>query len=103
MIKKVASALSEVFGRDNVYRLGGDEFAVYTYEDYRQTFESKIDKVKDMFEQQGIHVAMGGSFAQFGDKDYNSRKMEADKRMYDEKRRFYRDANDRRGRQGFIC
>ncbi|MCR4908427.1 MAG: sensor domain-containing diguanylate cyclase [Lachnospiraceae bacterium] len=100
MIKKVASALSEVFGHDNVYRLGGDEFAVYTYEDYRQTFESKIDKVRDMVEQQGIHVALGGSFAQFGDKNYNSRKMEADQRMYDEKRRFYRDANDRRGRQG---
>ncbi len=99
MIKKVASALSEVFGRDNVYRLGGDEFAVYTYEDFRQTFESKIEKVKDMVEQQGIHVALGGSFAQFGDKDYNSRKMEADQRMYEEKRRFYRDANDRRGRQ----
>lgn len=54
----------------------------------------------DMVEQQGIHAAMGGSFAQLGDKDYNSRKTEADKRMYDEKRRFYRDASDRRGRQG---
>ena len=99
MIKKVASALSEVFGRDNVYRLGGDEFAVYTYEDYRQTFESKIEKVRDMVEQQGVHVALGGSFTQYGDKDYNSRKMEADQRMYAEKRRFYRNANDRRGRQ----
>lgn len=97
MIKNVASALSEVFGRDNVYRMGGDEFAVYTYEEYRQTFESKIEKVRGLVEQKGIHVALGGSFAQYGDKDYNSRKMEADKRMYDEKRQFYRDANDRRG------
>ncbi len=99
MIKKVASALSEVFGRNNVYRLGGDEFVVYTYENYKETFESNIEKVRDMVEQQGIHVALGGSFAQQGDEDYNSHKMEADQRMYEEKKRFYRDANDRRGRQ----
>ena len=98
MIKNVASALSDVFGRDNVYRMGGDEFAVYCYEEFRQTFESKIEKVREMIAQKGIHVAIGGSFAQYGDKDYNSRKMEADKRMYDEKREFYRDDNDRRKR-----
>lgn len=97
MIKNVASALSDVFGRDNVYRVGGDEFAAYSYDEYRQTFESKIDKVKSMVIAKGIHVAMGGSFAQYGDKDYNSRKIEADKRMYDEKREYYRDNNDRRG------
>ena len=42
------------------------------------------------------HVAIGISFAQFPDPDYNSRKIEADKRMYEEKRRFYSDSNDRR-------
>ncbi|MBO4903995.1 MAG: GGDEF domain-containing protein [Lachnospiraceae bacterium] len=96
MIKNVASILSEVFGRDNVYRMGGDEFAVYSYDDYRQTFEDKIDEVRKRIAEKNIHVAIGISFAQFPDPDYNSRKIEADKRMYEEKRLFYSDSNDRR-------
>ena len=96
MIKNVASILSDVFGRDNVYRMGGDEFAVYSYDDFRQTFEDKIDEVRKRIAEKNIHVAIGISFAQFPDPDYNSRKIEADKRMYEEKRRFYSDSNDRR-------
>ncbi len=96
MIKSVASCLTEVFGRENVYRVGGDEFAVYVYEDDRKIFEGKIEKLRTMVAEKGHHVAIGYSYTENGDPDYNSRRIEADNRMYDEKREFYRDDKDRR-------
>ncbi len=35
------------------------------------------------------HVAIGYSYAETGDGDFNARRIEADNRMYDEKRRFH--------------
>ena len=44
----------------------------------------------------GAYVAIGYSYAEGGDPDYSARRIEADNKMYDEKRRFYSDMNDRR-------
>ncbi len=96
LIKTVASCLVEVFGFENVYRMGGDEFAIYSCEDSRQEFERQIDKVRTMVREKGAYVAIGYSFADGGDSDYNARRAEADKKMYNEKREFYRDGHDRR-------
>ena len=96
LINAVASNLTEVFGYSNVYRMGGDEFAVYAYEDSMEELEEQIEKVRSGVESKGIHVAIGCSFADGGDPDYGARKAEADQRMYDEKRAFYREGNDRR-------
>ncbi len=96
LIKSVASCLKEIFGKENVYRMGGDEFAVYVYDDSTQKFEGRIDQLRAMARDKGYQVAIGYSFAEKGDPDYKSRKLEADNRMYDEKREFYRDGNDRR-------
>jgi diguanylate cyclase (GGDEF)-like protein len=98
MIINVASCLSEIFERENVYRLGGDEFAVYTEDENRQLFEEKIEKFKTLSEERGCHVAIGYTYVQDGDPDYNARKIEADNRMYDEKRKFYSNEKDRRKR-----
>ena len=96
LIKDVASCLSLIFGRENVYRMGGDEFAIYALDESKQEFEARVERVRTMIDKNGYHVAMGYSYAQDGDPDYNSRKIEADNKMYDEKREFYRDDNDRR-------
>ena len=96
LIKSVASCLTEVFGHKNVYRMGGDEFAVYTYEERIEDLINKIEKVKNMVVQKGRHVAIGYSYAQGGDPDYRARKTEADNKMYDDKREFYSNGNDRR-------
>ena len=96
LIKTVASCMTEVFGDENVYRLGGDEFAAYAYEDSRQEFETLIEKVRSMVTEKGFYVAVGYSYAEAGDPDYNARKSEADAKMYEEKRSFYREGNDRR-------
>ncbi|MBO4901715.1 MAG: sensor domain-containing diguanylate cyclase [Lachnospiraceae bacterium] len=96
LIRMVASCLTEVFGHENVYRMGGDEFAIYVYEESRQILEKKVETVRSMISGKGANVAIGYSFAEAGDPDYNARRAEADGKMYDEKREFYRDANDRR-------
>ncbi len=49
-----------------------------------------------MVSEKGYYVAIGYSYVHDGDPDYNSRKIEADNRMYDEKREFYRDDKDKR-------
>ncbi len=96
LIRTVASCLTDVFGHENVYRMGGDEFAVYAYEDSALGFERHIEEFRLAISGKGAHVAVGYSFADGGDPDYNAMRVEADRKMYDEKRRFYRDGNDRR-------
>lgn len=100
LIKSVSSSLTEVFGRKNVYRMGGDEFAVYVYDDSRQEFEDSIERFRAIVKEKGHYVALGYSYADDGDPNYRSRKIEADNRMYDEKREFYRDDKDRRKTHG---
>ncbi|MBR4529947.1 MAG: diguanylate cyclase [Lachnospiraceae bacterium] len=91
LIRTVASCLTDVFGTENVYRMGGDEFAVYSCEDSKEEFERKIGRVRELLAAEHTHVAIGYSYAEAGDADFNARRIEADNRMYDEKRRFHRD------------
>ncbi len=96
LIISVSSCLTEIFGNRNVFRLGGDEFAVYTADDTKQAFEKKVEELRTMVTEKGYYLAMGYSYAPEGDSDYISRKIEADNRMYDEKRKFYSNEKDRR-------
>ncbi|MCR4764459.1 MAG: diguanylate cyclase [Lachnospiraceae bacterium] len=96
LIKSVASCLTEVFGHENVYRMGGDEFAVYAFDGSGQAFEEKMAILRRMIAGKGHHVAVGSSYAAGGDADYNAHRLEADNRMYEEKRAYYRAGNDRR-------
>ena len=96
MIKTVATSLMEVFGKKNVYRMGGDEFAVYTYQDTLQEFEEAVERIKAVISQKGIQAAIGYSYAAGGDPDYNKHRIDADNRMYEEKRKFYSEGHDRR-------
>ncbi len=99
MIKTVAACLMEVFGNKNVFRMGGDEFAVYTYPESLQKFEETVEKIKVAVAQKGIQVAVGFSYAAGGDPDYNKHRIDADNRMYEEKRKFYSEGHDRRKAQ----
>ena len=99
MIRAVAACLTDVFGTENVYRMGGDEFSAYVHTDTEDEFEDKIADIRSRIRAIGVHAAIGYSFAKSGDPDFNARRIEADNRMYDEKREFYRDAHDRRNRR----
>lgn len=96
LIKTVVSCLCEIFGNDNVYRMGGDEFAMYSFDKSQTAFDDKINRLREMIAQSGANVAIGCSYTENGDPNYNARRIEADNRMYYEKRAFYRDGKDRR-------
>ena len=98
LIKTVSDCLIDIFGSGYVFRMGGDEFAIYVFADTLEEFEDKIKRFEVMIADKGYHVAIGYSFAPGGDPDYNAHKIEADNRMYDAKRRFYSEGNDRRRR-----
>ncbi|MBR5116881.1 MAG: sensor domain-containing diguanylate cyclase, partial [Lachnospiraceae bacterium] len=55
LIKSVASCLKEVFGEENVYRMGGDEFAVYAFDETREAFDRKIERIRSMVRERGRH------------------------------------------------
>ena len=96
LIKTAAACLAKVFGTQNVFRMGGDEFAVYAYEESKEGFERLIVKLNSALSEKGVRMAIGYSFAEGGDPDYKDRMLEADNRMYEEKRKFYSEGNDRR-------
>lgn len=95
-IKETASALFDIFGTQNVYRMGGDEFAVYIYVDSEKELADKVQMVRDIIEPKNVSVSIGYSFAKAGDADYSSHRTIADNLMYEEKRKHYRNNNDRR-------
>ncbi|MBR4529299.1 MAG: hypothetical protein IKO80_03360 [Lachnospiraceae bacterium] len=47
--------------------------------------------MRALLAEKHTHVAIGYSYAETGDDDFNARRIEADNRMYDEKRRFHGD------------
>ena len=96
LIKTAVACLAKVFGTQNVFRMGGDEFAVYAYEESKEGFERLIVKLNSALSEKGVRMAIGYSFAEGGDPDYKDRMLEADNRMYEEKRKFYSEGNDRR-------
>lgn len=78
------------------YRIGGDEFVVIDTELGQEAFESTVRTVLDEMAHNGISVAVGISW-RGADKDIKAQFYEADKRMYEDKARYYRDEkHDRR-------
>ena len=61
--------------------------------------EETVEKIKAAVAQKGIQVAVGFSYAAGGDPDYNKHRIDADNRMYEEKRKFYSEGHDRRKAQ----
>ncbi|MCR5250092.1 MAG: diguanylate cyclase [Lachnospiraceae bacterium] len=96
LIKDVANALTEVFGHDTVFRVGGDEFAAYVLSDTEEAFLASFEKLKAAIEGRGRSASLGYVFCPEGDPDYDHVKKEADKKMYQDKNRFYSGHPDRR-------
>ena len=95
LIKNVTECLTGIFGKEDVYRMGGDEFAVYVCGVSLSEMEDKVSKFRSTASEKGYHVALGYSYSKGGDPDYNSHKLDADNRMYEEKREYYRTSGSR--------
>ncbi len=96
MIMDIAAALSEVFGDGNVFRIGGDEFVAYSFDPDEQTFENKVKRVRELFDEKKRSASIGYVFAKDPSVSREEVKEEADALMYAEKERYYSGRRDRR-------
>lgn len=87
LIADVASVLSDVFGKNNVFRIGGDEFVAVILGIEQEDFDKMVKKVDDIL---GEKVSIGSAFKEKMDADMDSIIRIADTVMYNNKRSFYR-------------
>ena len=100
-----AATLAGAFGDKQVYRIGGDEFAAVLQGDQTADMErcmtemkTAIAKFNDQRSRDGVRLslAMGSStFRPERDHSYRDVFSRADKRMYEDKREYYRQRNER--------
>lgn len=96
LIADVADSLAAVYGEENVYRMGGDEFAVYVSGGDDALFSERLERFRALLAEKKRSAAIGAVFRPDGDRDYEKVKAEADGFMYEDKRRYYQGADDRR-------
>lgn len=102
MLREVAEAMQQCFGREHTYRIGGDEFAAFLVDRQPDNLPLEIDRLKQTLHQKGYHVSFGTAVREKTQGELNMQEMvnEAENNMFAAKREFYRQSgNDRRRRR----
>lgn len=95
LIRNTANQLRAVFD-GMTYRIGGDEFVVIDSSRNEEEFRAAVDAVRARMRQCGILCSVGISWRNISC-NAEAQFEEADRMMYEDKRRFYSNqANDRR-------
>lgn len=95
----VAYLLSSVFGKQCVYRIGGDEFVVVLLSISETEVQALVDSLRERSQQEQICVSVGVAFTTDATASFENLLIEADQKMYEEKREYYRKTGvDRRSR-----
>lgn len=98
LIKGVCQSLVDTFGKMNVFRMGGDEFVVVSHVKSEGELEAKVNLARKFIEMEKRSASIGYVFCENGNIPYEEVKIEADKRMYQEKQLYYSGRNERRKR-----
>lgn len=91
LIIRTSRTLQSIFGSDDLYRIGGDEFVVAMSGISRSEFEALAKKAE---ERLGDMASVGYVFNETVETDIVSILKAADKKMYQQKRRFYEKRKD---------
>ena len=95
LIHRTAAHIRRVFD-GKAYRTGGDEFVVIDASS--DAFFKGVEAVREAMQKDGLHISAGASW-RGGNCDIKEQFDEADRRMYEDKKRFYSDGrHDRRAR-----
>ena len=97
-IIRAAENLVKIFGRKYVYRMGGDEFVALDINLSAAEFELKVKKVLELMDKDKAPVATGYVFSADNKTDFYSLMDEADKRMYEDKEKYYSNTKHERRR-----
>ena len=73
----------------NSFRIGGDEFVVLLTDESEDRIRVKIEQIRKQVEKESYHVSIGCSVGNTSDKNISSLIVEAEKRMYEDKRLYY--------------
>lgn len=88
LIQTVAKNLANMFGCENVYRFGGDEFIVVCENITRDALIKKVTLYR--LNSNNVSASLGYSFRE-SNISITEMQIEADKKMYLEKNRFYQE------------
>ena len=94
LIKKSARIIYNIFGVD-AFRIGGDEFVAIVVNCEKEEFLNKIENTKLVMRQKEVSVSIGESFKE-EECDIDNQLAEADLRMYEEKKKFYKSPENNR-------
>ena len=88
MLKMVADALQSHFKDRDVYRIGGDEFVVFVRDTEMDIINGKLKDISEHLAEHGFHIS-AGICRQKVPVDIGGLFKQAEKLMYDDKRRYY--------------
>ena len=90
LLVRAAGLLKIVFGDDQIYRAGGDEFVVFCSDVSEEKMKEQVAQLKTMAENTAdVSFAVGSVYC-VGEYDLNAAIQEADERMYQDKKEYYR-------------
>ncbi|WP_050696920.1 sensor domain-containing diguanylate cyclase [Anaeromassilibacillus senegalensis] len=90
LLMEAARRLKEVFYNADLYRIGGDEFVAVCRYIEEQRFNEQVQELKNRFQQGSDCCAAIGSQWCAALQDMNEITSQADARMYEDKKLFYR-------------
>ena len=90
LIRTCAECISSCFG-DLCYRLGGDEFAAIIKDHTRESVQAMVDAFENTVREKNVSISFGGAYTENA-KGYDVKLLvsEADKRMYERKKKIHR-------------
>lgn len=95
LIATVATAVSAVFPDAKKYRFGGDEFVILSFDETEDLFNNKLQHLTSLWKED-YSAAIGSVWLEHA-KDLEKNVAVADKRMYQDKSRYYENRlNERR-------
>jgi len=94
MLIYIANVLREEFTEGTVYRIGGDEFLIFSFGVDEESVKYKMFSAVKKIEEKNYHVAMGFEMWN-GKKSIEELVNSTEKKMYDEKAKYYREREKR--------
>lgn len=101
MLKSVADQIRQMFGSSHTYRIGGDEFVTFIPETEADVIEKRCLRIKTELAKSNYHISVG-THREEQISSIEDLIKAAEKKMYDEKRKYYENTSHDRRRKARI-